>query len=80
MKGLSVILTLALLVLAQQLAQRLKQAGALPRQIESTVNSSIPAGDAAALAPLQASPRLVSRRSAPLYPAGTNSSNTAIEL
>jgi hypothetical protein len=76
------ILTLALLGLAQLLAQRLKQAGALPRQIEGAVNAAIPAGSSAALSPLQAEPRLVSRRSAPRfgYPGGTNSSNLTIEL
>ncbi len=39
MKGLSVILTFALLVLAQQLAWRLSQAGALPRQQELPRNT-----------------------------------------
>ena len=65
MKGLSVILTLALLVLAQQLAQRLKQAGVLPRQIEGAppVNGAVQTRGYAELTPLYASHRLDARTS-----------------
>ncbi len=40
MKGLSIVLTVALLVLAHQLAWRLSRAGATPEQKESTPNRS----------------------------------------
>lgn len=54
MKGLSVVFTLALLVLAQELAWRMKQAGTLPWQKElapAMVSSMTGSADAAPLRP-----------------------------
>ena len=57
MKGLSLILTFALLVLAHELAARLKTAEALPSQKESAAGLARALSGRAEAGPVEASPR-----------------------